>query len=162
MASRITDYDMTNVRANAFFKMSATELVSQSLATPIGAALMQKSAWIPMFVSLGLDYMALILCLAFEETLYTRDARHVRDGGNEVLADSVSSGRPVTLKQQFYNAVRNFLHSTKFVWRCRKILLILGAFFLASFGMRARSLLLQYVSKRYGWSLAKVRDTCFF
>lgn len=142
------------LRANAYFKLSAASLFAEILASPLSGYLMTYSPWIPYLMSLAISIIGMLLTLAIPETL-PPPAEPI--GPPEMPSTRPTSKTMVEDLKQRIVAMR----STKQSWSKsslsnRVVLVLMMTFFVTRLGKQSVFLLLQYVSKRFGWSFARV------
>lgn len=142
-------------------KLSATEMIAQVVAAPLAAALMRRSNW----VALGLSSFFLVAGGLVGASLPETHSHHRRENfasphpstENELHYAQEEQAHPSTSFLQI--ASRLLFHSFEIVKSFAgrpAIILSLAVFFVASSGAQSWGLLLQYVSKRFGWEYAAV------
>jgi sugar phosphate permease len=104
---------------------------------------MSHNVWIPLFVGLAIQITTIPLGLAVPETRGLKAAEH---RSNEEEEAEEEPKKPSRL-QEILKFLRTDINVT----------LLVSTFFVTIIGRQTLEILLQYVSKRYGWSLAKVR-----
>lgn len=150
---------MTSIRATIFFQLQAIELASELIAPPIGSLLMGRNLWSPMFVGLAIQSAGIGITLIMPETREFFKSIKYKDSSDPTEiqpilssdnedADTPLGKMPSRLKD--YREALTFFQD----WN---IFLLLLTFLICIIGQRSIQLLLQYVSKRYGWTLAHVR-----
>jgi hypothetical protein len=144
-------------RFNAFLKVSATELITQIVATPIAALMMKRSPWLPLFLSSAINLISYVLCLRLAET---RPGR-VEETSQSSFSPGWESDQQEQEDQKAItrDSVKKFksvLKSTKsLLWGNSSVVILLLVFFVACFGKESLELLLQYISKRYLWDYSQ-------
>ncbi|KZF26174.1 MFS general substrate transporter [Xylona heveae TC161] len=151
----VTDVTDEEDRANAYFKVAAAVLLSQIVATPIAAAMMSKSPWIPFLLSPVLFLVGMLLVLALPETLKVAVAS--TRASSMLSREEFERTREgeMLLKNRIVAVFRKFANSTQFMWQDINLLLLLFVFFVGNLGSQSMQILLQYASKKFGWSLAR-------
>jgi MFS family permease len=135
-------------RATALFQLSAAVMISELLAVPLGGALMTwSSPWVPFVLGLviltaGIPLAAFLLPETLPEPSGRNQSRTVEEEDAEEDSSDVS----------FSARLRVLFSATRFVTQ-RNILLALAMFLASSLSRQSTSLLLQYSSTRYGWSI---------
>ncbi|KAL3467370.1 major facilitator superfamily domain-containing protein [Aspergillus heterothallicus] len=150
----VTDIYPVETRTNKFFIIAASALTAEILANPISAFLMTKSAWLPYFLSLICEFVGLAILLFIPETLPKilhgdNDAQSTADE-NRDEDNNIGLFRTV-----LHSAVTQLRRIREFIWNDKAVLAISAAFFAGNVGQQALQLLLQYASKRFGWSMAE-------
>ena len=119
---------------------------------------MSRSPWIP--ISLGLVSVVLCLCvaLALPETMGARtQGRKPSDLNDSDDQTDVDDDEGI---HWFRKARLSFSQFSKaaldYVWGNKHVALLLSTYLLSTLGRFAAEILLQYVTKRYGWSWARV------
>ncbi|KAK3396002.1 major facilitator superfamily domain-containing protein [Sordaria brevicollis] len=161
-------------RATLFFQMHATYLTARMISGPIAGSLMVISPWIPLLLSLGLITLATVLTLVFPETRHLKvsqapssstTSKTKRSDNDDEEIDkpmiSPSSAYPppqprpqqpaATIGQRLtstFHSLTNFLSTAN----NRKICLLTLALALVVIGKYVQALLLQYATKRFGYS----------
>ncbi|EKG10419.1 Major facilitator superfamily [Macrophomina phaseolina MS6] len=133
--------------AGCFFKASATILIGDVVGTPLSAALMTRSSWIPYTLSLALSLVGVLVPLyLLPETLHkTTTAPSERQD----RAKSRSLGVRVRL---WAGELRQ---AKRHVFADSNVLLLLFAFFAATLGRQSTGFQLQYVRQRFNWTYAR-------
>ncbi|PYI01240.1 adenylate cyclase [Aspergillus sclerotiicarbonarius CBS 121057] len=128
-------------QTTAFLYVSATALLSEILATPLGTLLMTKNVWLPYLLStLGTAGGGLLL-LFLPETLPGPPFEREADKGN--IQDRVRAG------------VDELRKSTDVIQRHRSVQLFLFVFFAASLGRQVMKVLLLFAANRFHWTIAQ-------
>ncbi|CCC07670.1 unnamed protein product [Sordaria macrospora k-hell] len=165
-------------RATLFFQMHATYLTARMISGPIAGSLMVKSPWIPLILSLGLITLAAVTTLVFPETRHlkaqascsstkrlgkddnisTRLPTDDEDIAKPMILSSPPPSEPSTIsspQKTIVNRLTTTLHSlTNFLATSnnKKICILTLALGLVVIGKYAQALLLQYATKRFGYS----------
>ncbi|KAL5366548.1 major facilitator superfamily domain-containing protein [Aspergillus floccosus] len=149
----IADMYSVEKRANIFFIVSAAVLLAEILAAPLSAWMMTRSLWAPFLLGEFCEVCGLLAGLVIPETLQS-----TIDGGDEEEANDASDApenSPSTWKDRVQHAWVQLAHWTTYIWGSRNSLAISVAFLTASVGQQSLQLMLQYVSKRFSWSMAE-------
>ncbi|ODM17655.1 hypothetical protein SI65_07330 [Aspergillus cristatus] len=128
-------------RATALYRLSSFFILGEILATPVSAAMMTCSSWTPYLLGLAIVALGLPIACFLPETLNRRSIEPLTDENQ------------ISLIEQLQQRVRQFSHLTRFLWT-GNIMLALFMFLTSSLNRQSTSLLLQYSSARYDWSLA--------
>ncbi|KAF7180912.1 hypothetical protein CNMCM7691_000041 [Aspergillus felis] len=151
----ITDVFPVEKRANIFFIIYASGQVSEIAASPLSAWLMSWTPWLPYF--LGFLFMLCGLCVSIcvPETLPKLST--LSETGSE--DDESDDDAPRTVRQRlrvaWSHARHQILHHSRFIFGERNIVCISIALLTANVAIQSLVIMLQYVSKRFSWSMAK-------
>ncbi|KAL4795074.1 major facilitator superfamily domain-containing protein [Aspergillus venezuelensis] len=170
-----TDIFPVEKRTNAFFLFSSGALVADIVANPISAYLMTFSPWVPYLASMIIEVVGFLAALAVPETLpktlhgeeessLSIESSDSSDGSEERGADSEDLDEEDQRKKKNSNsklkkllrpATTQLSRLKEFIWSDRNILSVTIAFFTNYAAQQALPFMLQYVSKRFEWSMAK-------
>ncbi|KAK3949895.1 major facilitator superfamily domain-containing protein [Pseudoneurospora amorphoporcata] len=162
-------------RATLFFQMHATYLTARMISGPIAGSLMAKSPWIPLLLSLGLITLAAVTTLIFPETRHLKaqassSTKRLDNDNNiptrlptddEDIDKPMISSSPSPLSRlsqpqpTVHHRLTTTLHSlTHFLAtnNNRKICILTLALGPVVIGKYAQALLLQYATKRFGYT----------
>ncbi|GKZ70710.1 hypothetical protein AnigIFM59636_011102 [Aspergillus niger] len=150
----IADVFPIEKRSNAYFILSASILLSEIVAVPLSAWMMSSNAWIPWMLGLACEIGSLFAILWLPETKPAPSINTVNDVQPETAGHSKrSSAFTWTSVVHFARSQIAQLH--EFICEYPGALVISIAFFFSSYGIEAVPFMLQYVSKRFSWSLAE-------
>ncbi|KAL4952822.1 major facilitator superfamily domain-containing protein [Aspergillus filifer] len=170
-----TDIFPVEKRTNAFFLFSSGALVADIVANPISAYLMTFSPWVPYLASMVVEVVGCLAALVVPETL-PKSLHREQDSSSSSESSTDTEGlmedntdteraseaqrqkdrnRNSTLKKLLHPATTQLSRLKEFIWSDRNILSITIAFFTAYAAQQALPFMLQYVSKRFEWSMAK-------
>lgn len=138
-------------RSITFFYLLTCQLVDECLVPPLTAVLMARSLWVPLIAGVAVLLLATMITATLPETLplqqsaakdleLDNDSMFEVDSKHDTWIDSL-----VRFKKSFAFATRNFT-----------VVALLSGLVVSEVGRQSIELLLQYVSKRYAWSLSKV------
>lgn len=129
-----------------YFSLAAAILVGEVVATPLSAALMTWSAWIPSLGGVACEAVGLATAALLPET------KPDGDSSPETPSSSEPEGEPTTivtrLKAKWHSIRENTLFNANFAF-------VGGAFLLANIALPSLRLVTQYASKRFSWTIAK-------
>lgn len=133
-------------RSTIFSFLAAAVVVGEMIASPLAYYLMGIDAWISIYSGLGCLVLGVLVTLILPETL---------EKPRYLTIDRAASS-------SWYHAARlELLRMGEAVlwviWRDWTVVALLATFLLTTLGRFAQELLLQYVTKRYGWSWSQVR-----
>lgn len=140
--------------------MSATELITQIVATPIAALMMKRGSWLPLFLSSAINLIGYILCMRLVETHPRRDKEMLQSSSPEWESDQQEQDYQKAIPRDSLRKFKSLLKSTRsLLWANSSVVVLLLVFFIACFGRESLELLLQYISKRYSWDYGQVGYT---
>lgn len=119
-------------------------LCSDIIAPPLSSILMTKNVWIPCILGLMIQISGTVLVLALPETL------HFSQSKKNDLETSTDGETKRSLYQRFKT-------NMKLIFRNGKVTALVISLSVLTIGNESIDFLLQYVSKRYDWPIAKVR-----
>ncbi|KAK4184894.1 major facilitator superfamily domain-containing protein, partial [Podospora australis] len=154
--AQVADVCPPEKRTTVFSLMTAIDLAIQIVFIPVGAGLMEINPWIPMFTTLALDAVGLVLGrLLLPETLRTGPPNATAEQENTQNEDRGSkSDRDIRSQLRAFIAATSELGS--WISGNMRVVLVMGSMFCFSLAMTSDGkLLLQYVSKRLGWTIGK-------
>jgi hypothetical protein len=136
-------------RSTVFFLMGAAELVTEMIMPLISAAFMSK----------GFIYTPILLGFAFEALALLAVYLIPIDTGNKYANESqaASSGNDEQVRfadKSKFAALSRMFDSTK-ILKNGRVLVLLGCFAIIKLGRQMLEMLVQYISKRFGWSFAQ-------
>jgi hypothetical protein len=140
------------------------EMMAQMVAIPMAAVMMRKSNWYPLALSSILTVLAGIVAMQLPETHPLRRGKELASLA-PVMPDRVHKGKfdeseasSSTLLGRTRRALHPFRHSMDPIWENPVIPALLSVFLIVSFGSQSVQLILQYISKRYGWGYGTVSN----
>lgn len=147
-------------RSRVTFYCEAMSIAAAMVAPAIGAILMEVDVWIPLLIQLACSAIAVMIAISTPET--QSRVRKIRKSTNisvEQNTGTESNALPARSRQAksvLVSLVRHSASTASFVVHDRNIMFIVLSFLFNEFGRQSLTFLLQYVSKRYGWSVANV------
>lgn len=150
----VADVVPPQLRSTVFFYRFCCDQVSDLLMPPFTAALMAHGVWPPLLVVVALQVITVLLSLVLPETLPVPEDKGVSNPSEEDLNSNheaqASNGKGISL-------LANMLESFASFMRDRTVMLLVFTFLISRLGRQTNAVvLLQYASKKYGWSLSKV------
>lgn len=114
------------------------------------AILMEKNVWVPLIAGVAIWISCTVLSLALPETLPVQPIvkSSESDSDNTIEADEKYD----TWTSWLFSFTKSFAFAT----HNAAVLALIIAYLIQEIGRQSFDLLLQYVSKRYGWSLSNV------
>ncbi|KAF4957186.1 hypothetical protein FGADI_3251 [Fusarium gaditjirri] len=153
----VADVVPAEVRSTVFFYRFCTDLVADLIIPPITSMLMHKNTWIPLLLAVAFQGLSVILALGLPETLPVVDVKRSSEDANDIFSDSTISEQteiPSKTDSKWGWLSRN-KDSFDFVMKDRALSALVFTFLISKVGRQATNILFQYVSKRYGWTLAQ-------
>ncbi|GIK06760.1 hypothetical protein Aspvir_002411 [Aspergillus viridinutans] len=151
----IADVFPVEKRANIFFIIYGSAQVSEIVASPLSAWLMSWTAWLPYFLGVLFFLCGLCASLCVPETL--PKLSKLSETGSE--DDEADDDAPRTVRQRlkvvWTHARHQIMHHSRFIFAQRNIVCISIALLMANVAIQSLLITLQYVSKRFSWSMAK-------
>lgn len=145
--------------------MSAAEYVTSLASPPLSALLLSQNMWLPFWVGLGCLGVAAPLTMLLPRGDHSESKRSGRpsnamDDRSHESTPLLAAPPPAETKSKnsgASNAVRESIRGYKEVLtESRNFRTMLFVFFLKGSASSSNALLLQYISKRYGWTFAQV------
>ncbi|SCV28780.1 uncharacterized protein FFB14_01998 [Fusarium fujikuroi] len=154
----VADVVPAEVRSTVFFYRFCTDLVADLIVPPIASMLMNKNTWIPLLLAVAFQGLSVILALGLPETLPVVDSKRAGEDTNGISSDyTISEQAEIPSKNG--SAWGGWLTRNKdsfdFVIKDRALSALVFTFLISKVGRQAANMLFQYVSKRYGWTLAQ-------
>ena len=165
--------DVTPVasRATVFFQIAAAFLVSGMIAAPIAGAIMIYSDWLALNISLSLMLLCLPVCFAFPETLQLHapglerarqeradrqaDGQSADSGEDRGGGDFTQDSKHSALRILWSKARDSVADVGDFVLNNKSLALLMLSAMFVILGKFVTEMLMQYATKRYGWSWSK-------
>jgi len=153
-------------RADAFFRITAIYLVSAMIAGPLAGAIMVKSDWVALILSLAVLLLCFPVGMVLPETLGLHGPRRRRlrvpretadgsDADDEDEEDTVPDGKSPALQQLWRNAQESLGEVRGFVFGNKRLVFLMMSVIFVILGKFVQEMLMQYATKRYGWSWSK-------
>ena len=146
-----------------FFRYGAAGMTSTLITPPICAKLMERDPWIAITLGIAIQFSTILLALTLPETLGAElDAHPIKDCNTitENVSDvethmpleDLSKGNRLT---RLMAALSTLIEESAFLVRDWRIIILTLTFPLRMAQNTLDNFLLQYASKRYGWTLAQ-------
>jgi MFS family permease len=150
--------DGNGCRANIFSVIYASAQVAEIVASPLSAWLMSWTPWLPYFLAVLFMLCGLCASLCVPETL-PKLSKPSETGSED---DEADDDAPRTVRQRLQvvwsHARHQIMHHSRFIFAQRNIVCISLALLTANVAIQSLLIMLQYVSKRFSWSMAKVQS----
>ncbi|KAF8537766.1 major facilitator superfamily domain-containing protein [Trichophaea hybrida] len=151
----LADVTPADQRTTAFFQLQACVLFAELVAPPLSSVLMSHNVWTPLLIALVIMVLVLLIACALPETrgLEVANTEPSNSSGEEQEGDErISRPNLETSTRKNSNSHRDIM---TFLRQDINVTLLVAIFLVITIGRQTTMLLLQYVSKRYDWSLAK-------
>ncbi|KAJ5490775.1 hypothetical protein N7539_002342 [Penicillium diatomitis] len=167
----VADVFSEEERTTALFRLQSCAIVAEILATPLSAWLMQFDYWLPYTLGFFIIVLGCTPSLFLPDTLQEAKANKARwlevanaasgetcdtvhiDGN--VADANIEAPAKRSVLQEFVDQTVEFVRSTQFIWRNISVLLIVLSLLVAMLSRSSSIVLIQYVSKRFHWSIAR-------
>ncbi|KAL2000286.1 hypothetical protein VTN02DRAFT_3307 [Thermoascus thermophilus] len=157
----MADVTTESQRVAIFFQFGVAAMGSEFLSSAASSWLMGRDPWIPMLVGWGIMLAGVLAGLSLPETMPPSDASHAlsdlrrsQEGEEqeETAAPTAKTGTGLTtLRRKVSSTVSPY----GFVIANRQVLLLLSAFLVYRLSRGTAWFLVQYISARYGWTIAR-------
>ncbi|KAG0158351.1 MFS multidrug transporter, putative [Penicillium digitatum] len=152
----VADIFSEDERATALFRLQSCIQIAEILATPLSAYLMTFGPMVPFMLSICIIVVGSIPVFFLPETLRNAKGMRVnREGPEQDSEGEQSQPRKRTVLQEVIRQVREFTQSTRFIWTDSNICLMVFVMFVTMMSRQSTNLLLQYVSKKFDWSIRR-------
>ncbi|KAF7720138.1 Uncharacterized protein PECH_001148 [Penicillium ucsense] len=167
----VADVFSEEERTTALFRLQSCAIVAEILATPLSAWLMQFDYWLPYTLGFFIIVLGCTPSLFLPDTLQEAKANKTRwleaaNAASRETCDTVGIDSNVadanvdapakrSVLQEFADQAGEFVRSTQFIWRNISVLLIILSLLVAMLSRSSSIVLIQYVSKRFHWSIAR-------
>ncbi|PYH97882.1 MFS general substrate transporter, partial [Aspergillus ellipticus CBS 707.79] len=143
-------------RSQIFMYFDAALIAAEIISPPIGSLLMKESLWIPLLLNVACGFISILLSWYMPETNCFA-VRGQKNGYTELSSDEEPSNPP--LKHSNNGGITSLLHnitdSVRVIFTQTSILLLVVSFLVSTFARDSMAFLLQYISNRYSWPIAK-------
>lgn len=140
----ISDAVPDETRSRMFFALDAAFILTEIVGPVVGSALMTQDLWTPVLIGVATSLLAVCLSLLVPETL--EDTKPTR---------TLVHSSPVAIIRDLVS------HCTKtlsFILQNIDVAYIVFSFLAIEFSRQSSTILVQYVSERFGWSLAQANQ----
>ncbi|KAK4864022.1 hypothetical protein LT330_010232 [Penicillium expansum] len=153
----VADVFSEDERATALFRLQSCVQIAEILATPISAYLMTFGPMVPFMLSICIILVGSMPAFFLPETLRNAKGKRVNREGPEQESEGDQSQPPrkQTVLQEVSRQVREFAQSTRFIWADSNVCLMVFVMFVTVMSRQCTNLLLQYVSKKFDWSISR-------
>ncbi|KAJ5581546.1 hypothetical protein N7535_000166 [Penicillium sp. DV-2018c] len=153
----VADVFTEDERATALFRLQSCIQIAEIVATPISAYLMKFGAMFPFVLSICIIIVGSIPTLFLPETLPSANSKRSspesseEDSGNEQAQPTSKT----TILGELTQQARKLGQSTRFIWTDSNICLMVLVLFVTVMSRQCTNLLLQFVSKKFDWSISR-------
>lgn len=145
-------------RSAALFRLHSCVILAEILATPVSAYLMTFDIVFPYVLGLIVIIVGFLPALILPESLPAAKAKRSaqKDTPSTRSEDSAGVSGKHEVLRELARQLSEFKESTRFIWRDTNICLMIVIMFVSIMSRQSTYMLLQYASKKFNWSLAKV------
>lgn len=139
--------------------MTAASLGTELLSKPVIYFTMERGVWFSMYIGYFFTAISLISLCIFPDILTRLIHFEIASELDELPEEPVvKAGAWDSIRQNVHSGINDIAESFHFLFWQNKILgLVLVSIMFGTLGRAASILLLQYISKRFGWSWSQVR-----
>ncbi|KAJ5971438.1 MFS general substrate transporter [Penicillium vulpinum] len=153
----ITDSTPEIKRSQIFMYFNAVVIIAEIISPPIGSLLMKKSLWVPLLLNSVCGAISITLSWYMPET----NRYAVRDKKSDYTKipssndDEELSTPPLEDSGSIMALVYSLKNSMRVIFTQKNIALLALSFLISTFARDSMAFLLQYISNRYSWPIAK-------
>ncbi|KAH9900452.1 major facilitator superfamily domain-containing protein [Xylariomycetidae sp. FL2044] len=160
LTTMVADVVPPELRGTVFFYRFCTDLIADLFVPPLTALLMSKNLWIPLVGAVLFQGLSALMILIVPETLSMATPEEATADPTETSplddADSTTGlDKQRTRLARWRHRIYLTSHSFSFVTHDATVGALVFMFLISKVGRQCTNILLQYVSKRYEWSLAQ-------
>ena len=156
-------------RSTVFFYIAAVAIGAKLISGPLAYIAVEHDAWLSVYIGLACLFFSVLIALAFPETRDLSAAGSQESHGTDSAgsngesrdsspSDSFSKNRAVWTRISDALELKQMAVLVRyFFWENKRLGLLLVSFAFTTLGNYASVLLMQYTTKRFGWTWAKVR-----
>lgn len=140
--------------STVFFYRFCTDLIADLAIPPLTSVLMSKNIWIPLLGAVFFQGSCAAMLLILPET---SPLPMPEDAGRPLMATTTSEPEDYPKSAKWWkHKKRRARDSFSFVQRDSAVAALVLTFLISKVGRQSTNVLLQYASKRYGWTLSQV------
>lgn len=132
------------------------------MGPPTASYLMERNLWSPLMAGFVAQTLGVLVAIILPETLVVT----LEKSADVPQADNSTGGESILNKQKLSSNSRKLVQRVgdafEFLNRDTAVALLVFGFLVLRLGKQAITLLLQYASKRYGWTIAQVTKAISF
>lgn len=158
---------ITRFRATSFFRLGASVLVAELVASPISGALTDRHPWAAVCLGLGILCLGFCLTLAMPETIQLSRSKTIHPDidlntesenvHSEANDGNIDDSKSLDWNRIIYYARESLNGAAHFIAGNFHVVLLLFTSVVSIFGRYIQELLLQYITKRVHFSWSQVR-----
>lgn len=144
---------------------NAAVIIAEIIAPPIASLLMKRNLWVPILLNSACGAISILLSWYMPETnnfaLYAQKSQYTEIPS--ISDDDESLEPPLKEAGNFIFLFHSLKKSMRIIFTEKNIALLVISFLISTFARDSMGFLLQYISNRYSWPIAKVwreRPTC--
>jgi hypothetical protein len=141
-------------RVAGFCKVVAAQMIADLVGTPLAAVMMRKTPWLPVCVSTLVLIIAGIVLMKLPET---HPSLHLESKEDKHAIPEVEHKRSVS--GPWRGNDWNVAKSIRILTQSSVVMVMFMVYLVTSIGPSSILLLLQYMTKRYGWDYSTVRTS---
>ncbi|KAL5041272.1 hypothetical protein BDW71DRAFT_201512 [Aspergillus fruticulosus] len=146
--------------SQVFMYFNAAVIVAELISPPIGSFLMKRSLWVPLLLNTFCGAISILISWYMPETIDQSIARTDKGEYIEIPMTAADDELPrASTRFEEPGSIMALLHDLKesmlAIVTQRDIPLLVLSFFISTFARDSMSFLLQCISNRYSWSIAK-------
>jgi hypothetical protein len=149
-----------NLRSSAFFQLSSSGLVATLIAIPFSWQLLKKSMFVPLSVSLGFFAFGIVVLFFMPETL---DRTKISDPAGISSSDEESGDEGGLLnpprKRTLFSVLTKKVEDSRLIFATPMLFSLGITFIVMSLHAISISILCQFASERFHWSIADVSSS---
>jgi hypothetical protein len=140
-------------------QVSSVVYFAEMIGIPLSAWLMKFDAWIPFWLGFAIMAAGAFAAFFVPETLDQGLVTHdIEDASEDDVRDTDISGvKSGSVMDTVFNKAQEFLYSSKFIWKQPRLLVCIVAVFAGNLDKASAYLLIQYMSTKLDWTIARVR-----
>jgi hypothetical protein len=154
---KMADHVIPTGRSTVFFYRFCTDLIAECFVPPVTSALMSKNMWIPLLAAVVFQGLSTMMILIIPETLPMPISEQAGDVSNNspIVTNASETDEEPIFDEKWKVWMWKTKESFGFATRDATVAALVFTFLISKVGRQSVNILLQYVSKRYGWSLSK-------
>jgi hypothetical protein len=141
-------------RATVFLQLTGAYMVAEIFAGPLAAFLMAVSAWLTLVIVLGLLVVTNLIILVLPETNEVH-SQHRRQSEDLLGLQDSGAKDDSNLRKLWVQARDSLREVWDFILSNKRVGFLMMSIVFVVLGRFVQELLLQYATKRYGWSWSK-------
>ncbi|CAG8898198.1 unnamed protein product [Penicillium egyptiacum] len=153
----ITDSTPEIKRSQIFMYFNAVVIVAEIISPPMGSLLMKQSLWVPLLLNSVCGAISIMLSWYMPETNHHafRDQKGDYTKISSSRDNEELSGPPPEDHGSITALVHSLKDSMRMIFLQKNVALLVLSFLISTFARDSMAFLLQYISNRYSWPIAK-------